>query len=431
MIKIFNLSSLKQLNTKNIFFIAIFFLASVPILSCVLILLTSIFSKKNKSKDFFKNKWNYPFLVSIFLMLGSCTNHFFINSEIYINEWNPIISLAGLANWVPFFFIFWAIEDFIKTATDRKKVILLALSGTIPVALSGLLQVFFGWYGPFELLNGFIIWYQNDMQGLSGPFNNSNYASLWLAAGFQFSLSTLINQKNNDFIKKIIVFSISILMVTALILTNSRSGILSIFYSTPILFAANIFIPLSIFLIPVMVFFLIVIINYFPLEIFNILPVTLQIWITEKLNIFSLNDIESYPRIFIWNKSIDFISQRPIFGFGGGSFPYLLGNQNSNLWYGHAHNLPIDIALSYGVPSSLIISSTVLVLLFLSAQKIFVNKSDIKVVDKVNKIFDKAWFASAIIVVFSHLVDVQYFDFRISILAWILLAGLKNIIATK
>ena len=37
---------------------------------------------------------------------------------------------------------------------------------------------------------------------------------------------------------------ISILIITALILTNSRSGILSIFYSTPILFSGNIFIPL-------------------------------------------------------------------------------------------------------------------------------------------------------------------------------------------
>ena len=45
---------------------------------------------------------------------------FFYNSEIYINEWNPMISLAGLANWVLSFY-FWGIEDFIKTPNDRKR----------------------------------------------------------------------------------------------------------------------------------------------------------------------------------------------------------------------------------------------------------------------------------------------------------------------
>ena len=153
---------------------------------------------------------------------------------------------------------------------------MLALSGTVPVALSGLFQVFFGWYGPFEILNGFIIWYQNDMQGLSGPFNNSNYASLWLATGFQFSLSTLINQKNYNQIIKFIVLTISILIITALILTNSRSGILSIFYSTPILFSANIFIPFLMLLIPILVLFLILIINYLPIELLNTLQIIYQ-----------------------------------------------------------------------------------------------------------------------------------------------------------
>ena len=43
-------------------------------------------------------------------------------------------------------------------------------------------------------------------------------------------------------------------------------------------------------------------------------------------------------------------------------------------------------------------------------------------------IFDKAWVISIILFLFSQLVDVQYFDGRISILFWILLAGAKNII---
>ena len=38
----------------------------------------------------------------------------------------------------------------------------------------------------------------------------------------------------------------------------------------------------------------------------------------------------------------------------------------------------------------------------------------------------RAWFASSLIFFISHLVDIQYFDVRISLLCWILLAGLKK-----
>ena len=44
---------------------------------------------------------------------------------------------------------------------------------------------------------------------------------------------------------------------------------------------------------------------------------------------------------------------------------------------------------------------------------------------------NKAWFAASLIFFISHLVDIQYFDVRISAFCWILLAGLKTIIDDK
>ena len=43
-------------------------------------------------------------------------------------------------------------------------------------------------------------------------------------------------------------------------------------------------------------------------------------------------------------------------------------------------------------------------------------------------IFDRAWITSLILLIFSHLVDIQYFDGRISISGWVLLAGTSHII---
>ena len=51
----------------------------------------------------------------------------------------------------------------------------------------------------------------------------------------------------------------------------------------------------------------------------------------------------------------------------------------------------------------------------------------IDALEKTN-LFDKAWWGSIFIFSISQLVDIQYFDGRISIFYWILLAGIKNII---
>ena len=79
--------------------------------------------------------------------------------------------------------------------------------------------------------------------------------------------------------------------------------------------------------------------------------------------------------------------------------------------------------VSYGVPAALLILIPVTILLILSIRKVFIISGI-----KNNLIFDKAWIVSLIILIISQLVDVQYFDGRISLLGWILLSGSKNML---
>ena len=46
-------------------------------------------------------------------------------------------------------------------------------------------------------------------------------------------------------------------------------------------------------------------------------------------------------------------------------------------------------------------------------------------------IIDRAWITSCILLILMHMVDIQYFDARISIVGWILISGLRNITASK
>ena len=47
---------------------------------------------------------------------------------------------------------------------------------------------------------------------------------------------------------------------------------------------------------------------------------------------------------------------------------------------------------------------------------------------KYDDIINKSWLAASIIIVISQMNDITYFDGRISVMFWILLAGLRNII---
>ena len=96
---------------------------------------------------------------------------------------------------------------------------------------------------------------------------------------------------------------------------------------------------------------------------------------------------------------------------------------DTGLWKGHAHNLPLELMVSYGIPAAVLIFAPIIILVVIATRKIF---SEVNIQN--NLIFEKAWIVSLLVLLSSQLVDVQYFDGRISILFWILLSGTKNII---
>ena len=80
--------------------------------------------------------------------------------------------------------------------------------------------------------------------------------------------------------------------------------------------------------------------------------------------------------------------------------------------------------MSYGIFPAIVIFSYFIILLFLVFKKISVSSN--KESDIFSRINQKAWATSALIFLLTHLVDIQYFDARISVMFWILLAGLRS-----
>ena len=71
-------------------------------------------------------------------------------------------------------------------------------------------------------------------------------------------------------------------------------------------------------------------------------------------------------------------------------------------------------------------------LIFISILLLLINSRKIIFRDKLQNdqycSFEKAWWVSTFLFIISQCFDVQYFDGRISIVFWILLAGIKTII---
>lgn len=431
MIKI-NSKFLNTLNIKKIgnicFLTGIFFLASAVGISIIFFLISAIISF-TRYKAFFKDKWNYPFILAFCLMIISTFMHYYNPKITFREAVDPNLSFLGLINWIPFFLCFWAFQTYLNSQHKRELTGKLLICGSIPVIFSGILQLL-NINGPFQTLNGLIVWFQkpiSDIGSLSGLFNNQNYAGLWMVMIWPFCLSEL-KKVPKIIIHRLIIISICVSFASFIFLTDSRNALLGLLISTPIVLGSSSLIWYLPTLVLGLTFLAIAVLPIFPeyLQLFmkSIIPTRLYTLFPE----IGFEYVKTYPRINKWIAAISFICSNPLFGWGAASFP-IMYKIKSGEWFGHAHNLPLELAHSYGIITSFIIFSTYILILFLTYKKIF--KSQISKDNIYISSCQKAWFASSLIFFISHLVDIQYFDARISLLCWILLAGLKALLNEK
>jgi O-antigen ligase len=120
-------------------------------------------------------------------------------------------------------------------------------------------------------------------------------------------------------------------------------------------------------------------------------------------------------RLGQWAVALGLIAERPWLGWGAAAFSVIYPLR-TGLWHGHPHNLPIDLAFSYGLPVAVLLVGFVGLLLVRSYRLGMVAAP----------VFERAWWASAMALVVFHATDMPLYDSRINIAGWILLAGLAS-----
>ena len=402
-----------------LFLVGIFVLPSMLFFGALFLLLAGIVGSITNNKSYFTDNWNKIFFISGIIIIISVLTHIYSPNDSYNIILDSKSSILGCLNWLPFFWLFWAIQPYIDSKKKRKKAGLILIAGTFPVLISGFGQYFFEWTGPLEILNGLVVWYQRPLvdHGLTGPFNNQNYAGAWLSLVWPFSIALLL-EKTNSSLKKFTAISFFLSIGLAAILTNSRNAWASLFLSIPLVLSIR-----SLFWLLPIIFLLLIISAVTSSELFTgIFQETFRKIIPEKIWMEFTQKVE-LPRIQMFISALKISLVEPIFGLGAATFPIIYELQN-NVWRGHPHNLILELAVSYGYPVTIIIFSSISLLLIKSSKFVFDKK--------INEIqfssFEKAWWSSIFILLISQCFDIQYFDGRISIMFWLLLAGLKTII---
>ncbi len=425
-IDFFNFSNF---NGPFFFKLGILFLPSAFPIGAFFLMIALLLSIVSNRHYFLKDKLNYVFIVISLLLIFSCIyNSIQISNGDYYRLNNIPLSVDlniysiyfDLLNWIPLFLTFWGFQYYLNSPEKRRSFAKYLIIGTFPVIFSCFAQYFLDWNEPLSGLNGLIVWFQrpNENKAISGLFSNPNYAGFWLAVSWPLSQYLFIEKSIFNFKKGTALFlSISILFFA--IMTYSRNALLGILASSFLIlrkkeiykFTFIAFIGLFIFLLA----------NSLITKV-SINELILNIPennILFKFTRFDFQNYQNYPRIELLNISLSSISERLLTGWGSGTFSeiYLLKGGQYNLT--HTHNFLIELSYNFGIPAAMIIISLISFLFLNLFRKRFKANSQI--------LINKAWLASSVIAIFYQITDMPYYDGKISILFWTLIAGLKCI----
>ncbi len=388
------------------FQLGLFVLPSSALLASLLLFPCLLIGSWKQQRPFWRDPWNAPLLLASLFMVIGC-----------VGSYSGALAWAGMGNWLPFFWGFWGFQPYVHSAEARRRSALWLIAGSVPVVLTGLGQLWWGWQGPWQVFGGLIIWFVTpggEPEGrLSGLFDYANIAAAWLALVWPLALAALVQPGLGQY-KRGVVLGLVATFVTALLLTESRNGWGALVLSLPIVLGP----PSWPWLLPLLG----VAVGLIVLSAIPGLPHLIQdpartvvpegIWGRLSDSQHAGERALASTRLSQWGVAVQLIAERPWLGWGAAAFSVIYPLRTGK-WHGHAHNLPLELAISHGLPVAVLVVVLVLALLIVALRR------------GLSHLFDRAWWAAVLTLGVLHGTDLPFFDSRVNIAGWILLAGLR------
>ena len=394
---------------ERLFRIGLLLLPSSALLGGLCLLVAAVSGSRGRTVPIWRDRWCLPLLLAGALMLIGA-----------MQASTGALAWAGLGNWLPLFWAFWAFQPFLASESQRRDAAWMLVAGTLPVLLTGFGQMLFGWEGPWRLGGEAVVWFVaaggKPIGRLSGLFDYANVAGAWLAVIWPMMIAAVLRP---DGLRRRGAALVLVLATSfAVVLTQSRNAMGGLALAFPLVIGPAHWIWLLPFMLLLSSPLLLVVLPGIPTGLRQGAMALLPDSILERLLESEGETAWKHTRLGQWTYAIQLVAARPWLGWGSAAFSVMYPIYAAKRWHGHSHNLPLELAISHGLPVTLLITGTVLALLVLALRRGILQRAPL----------ERAWWTSALVLLAMHFTDLPFFDARLNLLGWILLAGLCSFI---
>ena len=375
---------------ERLFRIGLILLPSSALLGGLCLLAAAVIGSRGRAVSIWRDRWCQPLLLAAALMLIGA-----------LQATTGSLAWVGLGNWLPLIWAFWAFQPYLISERQRRNAAWMLVAGTLPVLLTGFGQMFLGWEGPWQLGGEAVVWFVapggKPLGRLSGLFDYANVAGAWLGVIWPLMIAAVL--RPDGWRRRGAALVLALAAGTAVLLTQSRNAVGGLVLALPLVIGPSSWL----LLLPVLL-----------LVSSPLLLALLPDSILERLLERGGDTPWKHTRLGQWTYAIQLVAARPWLGWGSAAFSVMYPIHAAKRWHGHSHNLPLELAISHGVPVALLIVGTVLALMMLALRRGMLRQAPL----------ERAWWTSALVLLTMHFTDLPFFDARLNLLGWILLAGL-------
>ena len=131
------LKTSQNIETGNFFFLlGVFFLPSALPIGLLFLLISVIFSFRNKKNKFINDIWDKLLIVCILLILLSTLYTCYLNTPYELISFNKSIIWLNLFNWVPIIIFYFGFKNYLLNIKQKVLFEKYLISGTFPVLVS-------------------------------------------------------------------------------------------------------------------------------------------------------------------------------------------------------------------------------------------------------------------------------------------------------